>query len=168
MFSGFVFICIYYYYYVICYLGDVVNGFILTDIKWIGFCGNEMDVYLLLMLVIVSFFFSISYNLDKFDGFKLFVSKEIFLFFYLVMKYIVIFFCGGFFYIFLFILLLLFCKLIILDGVLMVGLGIINDNGMFVNLYEIFFIIYIVVYIGINFLFVGLMVFLGFVVFVWF
>ncbi len=81
MFSGFVLICIYHYYYVIRYLGDAANGPISTDIKWIGFRGNEMDVYLLLMPVIASLPFSTSYNSDKSDGFKPFVSKEISLFF---------------------------------------------------------------------------------------
>ena len=55
MFSGFVLICIYHYYYVIRYLGDAASGPISTDIKWIGFRDNEMDVYLLLMPVIASF-----------------------------------------------------------------------------------------------------------------
>ena len=91
MFSGFVLICIYHYYYVIRYLGDAANGPISTDIKWIGFRGNEMDVYLLLMPVIASLPFSTSYNSDKSDGFKPFVSKEISLFSYSVTKYIVTF-----------------------------------------------------------------------------
>lgn len=75
MLSGFVLICIYHYYYVIRYLGDAANGPISTDLKWIGFRDNEMDVYLLLMPVIASFPFSTSYNSDKSDGFKPFVSK---------------------------------------------------------------------------------------------
>ena len=54
MLSGFVLICIYHYYYVIRYLGNA-NGPISTDLKWIGFRDNEMDVYLLLMPVIASF-----------------------------------------------------------------------------------------------------------------
>ncbi len=151
MFSGFVLICIYHYYYVIRYLGDAANGPISTDIKWIGFRGNEMDVYLLLMPVIASLPFSTSYNSDKSDGFKPFVSKEISLFSYSVTKYIVTFFCGGLLYTFPFILSLLFCKLTIPDGVPTAGSGIINDNGMFANLYETSPITYIAVYIGINF-----------------
>ncbi len=55
LFSGFVLICIYHYYYVIRYLGNAAGGPISTDIKWIGFRDNEMDVYLLLMPVIASF-----------------------------------------------------------------------------------------------------------------
>lgn len=55
MLSGFVLICIYHYYYVIRYLGNAANGPISTDLKWIGFRDNEMDVYLLLMPVIASF-----------------------------------------------------------------------------------------------------------------
>lgn len=92
MFSGLALISIYHYYYVIRYLGDAANGPISTDIKWIGFRGNEMDVYLLLMPVIASLPFSTSYNSDKSDGFKPFVSKEISIFPYSVMKYIVTFF----------------------------------------------------------------------------
>ena len=151
MFSGFVLICIYHYYYVIRYLGDAANGPISTDIKWIGFRGNEMDVYLLLMPVIASLPFSTSYNSDKSDGFKPFVSKEISLFFLFsneIYRYI---FCGGLLYTFPFILSLLFCKLTIPDGVPTAGSGIINDNGMFANLYETSPITYIAVYIGINF-----------------
>ena len=167
MFSGFVLICIYHYYYVIRYLGDAANGPISTDIKWIGFRGNEMDVYLLLMPVIASFPFSTSYNSDKSDGFKPFVSKEISLFSYSVTKYIVTFFCGGLLYTFPFILSLLFCKLTIPDGVPTAGSGIINDNGMFANLYETSPITYIAVYIGINFLFAGLMALLGLAASAW-
>ena len=91
MLSGFVLICIYHYYYVIRYLGDAANGPISTDLKWIGFRDNEMDVYLLLMPVIASFPFSTSYNSDKSDGFKPFVSKGISIFPYSVAKYIVTF-----------------------------------------------------------------------------
>ena len=91
LFSGFVLICIYHYYYVIRYLGDAASGPISTDIKWIGFRDNEMDVYLLLMPVIASFPFSTSYNADKSDGFKPFVSKGISLFPYAITKYIVTF-----------------------------------------------------------------------------
>lgn len=167
MFSGFVLICIYHYYYVIRYLGDAANGPISTDIKWIGFRGNEMDVYLLLMPVIASLPFSTSYNSDKSDGFKPFVSKEISLFSYSVTKYIVTFFCGGLLYTFPFILSLLFCKLTIPDGVPTAGSGIINDNGMFANLYETSPITYIAVYIGINFLFAGLMALLGLAASAW-
>lgn len=97
MFSGFVLICIYHYYYVIRYLGDAASGPISTDIKWIGFRDNEMDVYLLLMPVIASFPFSTSYNSDKSDGFKPFVSKGISLFPYSITKYIVTFFAEDFF-----------------------------------------------------------------------
>lgn len=167
MFSGFVLICIYHYYYVIRYLGDAANGPISTDIKWIGFRGNEMDVYLLLMPVIASLPFSTSYNSDKSDGFKPFVSKEISLFSYSVTKYIVTFFCGGLLYTFPFILSLLFCKLTIPDGVPTAGSGIINDNGMFANLYETSPITYIAVYIGINFLFADLMALLGLAASAW-
>ena len=56
-----------------------------------------MDVYLLLMPVIASLPFSTSYNSDKSDGFKPFVSKEISLFSYSVTKYIVTFFAADFF-----------------------------------------------------------------------
>ena len=167
MFSGFVLICIYHYYYVIRYLGDAASGPISTDIKWIGFRDNEMDVYLLLMPVIASFPFSTSYNSDKSDGFKPFVSKGISLFPYSVTKYIVTFFCGGLLYTFPFILSLLFCKLTIPDGVPTAGSGIINDNGMFANLYETSPITYIAVYIGINFLFAGLMALLGLAASAW-
>ena len=52
MFSGFVLICIYHYYYVIRYLETLRP--ISTDIEWIGFRDNEMDVYLLLMPIIAS------------------------------------------------------------------------------------------------------------------
>ena len=121
-----------------------------------------MDVYLLLMPVIASLPFSTSYNSDKSDGFKPFVSKEISLFSYSVTKYIVTFFYG-LLYTFPFILSLLFCKLTIPDGVPTAGSGIINDNGMFANLYETSPITYIAVYIGINFLFAGLMALLGLV-----
>ncbi|HDR7661629.1 MULTISPECIES: hypothetical protein [Bacillus] len=167
MFSGFVLICIYHYYYVIRYLGDAASGPISTDIKWIGFRDNEMDVYLLLMPVIASFPFSTSYNSDKSDGFKLFVSKGISLFPYSVMKYIVTFFCGGFLYTFPFILSLLFCKLTIPDGTPTIGSGIINADGMFANLYFDAPLTYITVYIGINFLFAGLMALLGLAASVW-
>ncbi|TXR65168.1 hypothetical protein DM800_13330 [Bacillus sp. AY18-3] len=167
MFSGFVLICIYHYYYVIRYLGDAASGPISTDIKWIGFRDNEMDVYLLLMPVIASFPFSTSYNSDKSDGFKPFVSKRISLFPYSVMKYIVTFFCGGFLYTFPFILSLLFCKLTIPDGTPTIGSGIINADGMFANLYFDAPLTYITVYIGINFLFAGLMALLGLAASVW-
>ena len=151
MFSGFVLICIYHYYYVIRYLGDAASGPISTDIEWIGFRDNEMDVYLLLMPIIASLPFSTSYNSDKSDGFKQFVSKGINLFSYSITKYIVTFFCGGLLYTLPFILSLLFCKLTIPDGETPAGSGIINVNGMFANLYEASPIIYITVYIGINF-----------------
>lgn len=167
MFSGFILISVYHYYYVIRYLGDAANGPISTDIKWIGFRDNEMDVYLLLMPVIASFPFSTSYNSDKSDGFKPFVSKGISLFPYSVTKYIVTFFCGGFLYTFPFILSLLFCKLTIPDGVPTAGSGIINNNGMFADLYSSSPITYIIVYIGINFLFAGLMALLGLAASAW-
>lgn len=167
MFSGFVLICIYHYYYVIRYLGDAANGPISTDLKWIGFRDNEMDVYLLLMPVIASFPFSTSYNSDKSDGFKPFVSKGISIFPYSVTKYIVTFFCGGFLYTLPFILSLLFCKLTIPDGTPTVGSGIINADGMFANLYFNAPLTYITVYIGINFLFAGLMALLGLAASVW-
>ncbi|HDR6273396.1 MULTISPECIES: hypothetical protein [Bacillus] len=167
MFSGFVLICIYHYYYVIRYLGDAASGPISTDIKWIGFRDNEMDVYLLLMPIIASLPFSTSYNSDKSDGFKQFVSKGINLFSYSITKYIVTFFCGGLLYTLPFILSLLFCKLTIPDGETPAGSGIINVNGMFANLYEASPIIYITVYIGINFLFAGLMALLGLAASAW-
>lgn len=92
MFSGLALIFIYHYYYVIRYIGDGTDAFVTTAFKWIGFRDNEMDVYLLLMPVIASFPFSTSYNSDKSDGFKPFVSKGISLFPYSVTKYIVTFF----------------------------------------------------------------------------
>lgn len=97
MFSGLALISIYHYYYVIRYLGDATNGAIATAFKWIGFRNNEMEIYLLLMPVIASLPFSTSYNSDKSDGFKTFISKEISLFSYSFTKYIVTFFCGDFF-----------------------------------------------------------------------
>ncbi|MGE7882097.1 hypothetical protein [Bacillus sp. NPDC094077] len=167
MFSGLALISIYHYYYVIRYIGDGTNEFITTAFKWIGFRGNEMDVYLLLMPVIASLPFSTSYNSDKSDGFKQFISKEISLFPYSVTKYIVTFFCGGLLYTFPFILSLLFCKLTIPNGAPAVGSGVINENGMFANLYYDSPITYISVYIGINFLFAGLMALLGLAVSAW-
>ena len=167
MFSGFVLICIYHYYYVIRYLGDAASGPISTDIKWIGFRDNEMDVYLLLMPSLGVSPFSTSYNSDKSDGFKPFVSKGISLFPYSLMKYIVTFFCGGLLYTFPFILSLLFCKLTIPDGTPTIGSGIINADGMFANLYFDAPLTYITVYIGINFLFAGLMALLGLAASVW-
>lgn len=77
MFSGLALISIYHYYYVIRYSGDTANGAIATAFKWIGFRNNEMEIYLLLMPVIASLPFSTSYNSDKSDGFKTFISKEI-------------------------------------------------------------------------------------------
>lgn len=91
MFSGFVLICIYHYYYVIRYLGDAASGPISTDIKWIGFRDNEMDVYLLLMPVIASFpLVQVTIPISQIV-FKPFVSKGISLFPYSVTKYIVTF-----------------------------------------------------------------------------
>lgn len=167
MFSGLVLISIYHYYYVIRYIGDGTNEFVTTAFKWIGFRDNEMDVYLLLMPVIASLPFSTSYNSDKSDGFKPFVSKGISLFPYSVTKYIVTFFCGGLLYTFPFILSLLFCKLTIPNGAPVAGSGIINDNGMFANLYYDSPLIYISIYIGINFLFAGLMALLGLAASAW-
>lgn len=167
MFSGLALIFIYHYYYVIRYIGDGTDAFVTTAFKWIGFRDNEMDVYLLLMPVIASFPFSTSYNSDKSDGFKPFVSKGISLFPYSVTKYIVTFFCGGLLYTFPFILSLLFCKLTIPDGEPTAGSGIINDNGMFANLYYESPLTYITVYIGINFLFAGLMALLGLAASAW-
>ncbi|MCU5506637.1 hypothetical protein OCB09_25250 [Bacillus cereus] len=167
MFSGLALIFIYHYYYVIRYIGDGTDAFVTTAFKWIGFRDNEMDVYLLLMPVIASFPFSTSYNSDKSDGFKPFVSKGISLFPYSVTKYIVTFFCGGLLYTFPFILSLLYCKLTIPDGEPTAGSGIVNDNGMFANLYYESPLTYITVYIGINFLFAGLMALLGLAASAW-
>lgn len=97
MFSGLALISIYHYYYVIRYIGDGTDAFVTTAFKWIGFRDNEMDVYLLLMPVIASLPFSTSYNSDKSDGFKTFISKEISLLPYSVTKYIVTFFAEDFF-----------------------------------------------------------------------
>ncbi len=166
-FSGLALVSIYHYYYVIRYIGDGTDAFVTTAFQWIGFRNNEMDVYLLLMPVIASIPFSTSYNSDKSDGFKPFVSKEISLFPYSVTKYIVTFFCGGLLYTFPFILSLLFCKLTIPNGAPTAGLGIVNDNGMFANLYYDSPLTYIVVYIGINFLFAGLMALLGLAASAW-
>ena len=91
MFSGLALISIYHYYYVIRYIGDGTDVFVTTAFKWIGFRDNEMDVYLLLMPVIASLPFSTSYNSDKSDDFKPFISKRISLFPYSVTKYIVTF-----------------------------------------------------------------------------
>ncbi|PFL17755.1 hypothetical protein COJ07_22105 [Bacillus cereus] len=167
MFSGLVLISIYHYYYVIRYLGDATNGTMATAFKWIGFRDNEMDVYLLLMPVIASLPFSTSYNSDKSDGFKAFISKEISLFSYSFTKYIVTFFCGGFLYTLPFILSLLLCKLTIPDGDPTVGTSMINGNGVFAELYFSSPITYISLYIGINFLFAGLMALLGLTASTW-
>ncbi|MDH4423622.1 hypothetical protein CN931_12415 [Bacillus sp. AFS054943] len=167
MFSGLALISIYHYYYVIRYIGDGTDVFVTTAFKWIGFRDNEMDVYLLLMPVIASLPFSTSYNSDKSDDFKPFISKRISLFPYSVTKYIVTFFCGGILYTFPFILSLLFCILTIPNGAPAFGTGIINDNGMFANLYYDSPLTYIIVYIGINFLFAGLMALLGLAASVW-
>lgn len=95
------------------------------------------------------------------------MSKGISLFPYSLMKYIVTFFCGGLLYTFPFILSLLFCKLTIPDGTPTIGSGIINADGMFANLYFDAPLTYITVYIGINFLFAGLMALLGLAASVW-
>ncbi|KMN46992.1 hypothetical protein ACT1UG_15900 [Bacillus paramycoides] len=167
MFSGLALISIYHYYYVIRYLGDVANGSITTAVKWIGFRDNEMDVYLLLMPVIASLPFSTSYNSDKSDGFKAFISKDVSIFSYSFTKYIATFFCGGFLYTLPFILSLLFCKLTIPNGKPATGTGMINDNGMFAELYYSSPLTYISIYIGINFLFAGLMALLGLAASTW-
>ncbi|MED0959045.1 hypothetical protein ACQKD9_18215 [Bacillus paramycoides] len=167
MFSGLALISIYHYYYVIRYLGDAANGSITTAVKWIGFRDNEMDVYLLLMPVIASLPFSTSYNSDKSDGFKAFISKEVSIFSYSFTKYIATFFCGGFLYTLPFILSLLFCKLTIPNGEPTAGTGMINDNGMFAELYYSSPLTYISIYIGINFLFAGLMALLGLAASTW-
>ncbi|CAM4059650.1 hypothetical protein [Bacillus paramycoides] len=167
MFSGLALISIYHYYYVIRYLGDAANGSITTAVKWIGFRDNEMDVYLLLMPVIASLPFSTSYNSDKSDGFKAFISKDVSIFSYSLTKYIATFFCGGFLYTLPFILSLLFCKLTIPNGEPTAGTGMINDNGMFAELYYSSPLTYISIYIGINFLFAGLMALLGLAASTW-
>ncbi|MED1091902.1 hypothetical protein [Bacillus paramycoides] len=167
MFSGLALISIYHYYYVIRYLGDAANGSITTAVKWIGFRDNEMDVYLLLMPVIASLPFSTSYNSDKSDGFKVFISKDVSIFSYSFTKYIATFFCGGFLYTLPFILSLLFCKLTIPNGEPTAGTGMINDNGMFAELYYSSPLTYISIYIGINFLFAGLMALLGLAASTW-
>ncbi|WP_242272220.1 hypothetical protein [Bacillus cereus group sp. BfR-BA-01310] len=167
MFSGLALISIYHYYYVIRYLGDVANGSITTAVKWIGFRDNEMDVYLLLMPVIASLPFSTSYNSDKSDGFKAFISNDVSIFSYSFTKYIATFFCGGFLYTLPFILSLLFCKLTIPNGEPTAGTGMINDNGMFAELYYSSPLTYISIYIGINFLFAGLMALLGLAASTW-
>ncbi|MGG0760887.1 hypothetical protein [Bacillus paramycoides] len=167
MFSGLALISIYHYYYVIRYLGDAANESITTAVKWIGFRDNEMDVYLLLMPVIASLPFSTSYNSDKSDGFKVFISKDVSIFSYSFTKYIATFFCGGFLYTLPFILSLLFCKLTIPNGEPTAGTGMINDNGMFAELYYSSPLTYISIYIGINFLFAGLMALLGLAASTW-
>ena len=145
---------------------DAASGPISTDIKWIGFRDNEMDVYLLLMPIIASLPLVQVTTRINLMALK-FVSKGINLFSYSITKYIVTFFCGGLLYTLPFILSLLFCKLTIPDGETPAGSGIINVNGMFANLYEASPIIYITVYIGINFLFAGLMALLGLAASAW-
>lgn len=166
-FSMFVLILIYHYYYVIQYIGDIPDNVVTTAYKWIGFRDNEMDVYLLLMPVIASLPFSTSYNSDKSDGFKSFISREIPIFPYLFTKYIVTFFSGGILYIFPFLFSLLLCKLTIPDGMPPLTSEIINNNGMFASLYYTSPITYISLYIGINFLFAGLMAVLGLAASIW-
>ncbi|WP_459500643.1 hypothetical protein [Bacillus sp. C1] len=160
-FSMFVLILIYHYYYVIQYIGDVPDNTITTAYKWIGFRDNEMDVYFLLMPVIASLPFSTSYNSDKADGFKVFISKEISIFPYLYTKYIVTFFSGGILYTFPFLFSLLLCKLTIPNGIPNLSSEIISNNGMFASIYFDSPIAYIFIYIGINFMFAGLMAVLG-------
>ena len=165
--SMFVLVFIYHYYYVLQYVGVIPNELLTTSYKWIGFRDDEMDVYLLLMPIIASIPFSTSYNADKSDGFKPFISKEIPMFSYLCTKYIVTFFCGGLLYIFPFLLSLLLCKLTIPDGIPSLTSGIINTNGMFASLYYNSPIDYISIYIIINFIFAGLMAVLGLAASIW-
>ncbi len=167
LFSWFTLVSIYHYYYIVQYLGDTPDDLFTTSYKWIGFRDNEMDVYLLLMPVLAALPFSTSYNSDKTDKFKSFVSKEIPFFPYVCTKYIVTFLIGGFLYILPFVFSLLFCKLTIPDGSPTPTLGIIKDNGMFASLYFSSPITYISLYIGINFLFAGLMAVLGLSASIW-
>ncbi|MCI0767951.1 hypothetical protein [Bacillus sp. TL12] len=167
LFSWFTLVSIYHYYYIVQYLGDTPDELFTTAYKWIGFRDNEMDVYLLLMPVLAALPFSTSYNSDKTDKFKSFVSKEIPFFPYVCTKYIVTFLIGGFLYILPFIFSLLFCKLTIPDGSPTPTLSIIKDNGMFASLYFSSPITYISLYIGINFLFAGLMAVLGLSASIW-
>ncbi len=165
--SWLILVSIYHYYYVLRYLGGLPDGLLITAYKWIGFRDNGMDVYLLLMPVLAALPFSTSYNSDKVDKFKSFVSKEIPFFPYVFTKYIVTFLIGGLLYILPFVFSLLFCKLTIPDGIPTTDLGIIKDNSMFSSLYFSSPISYISLYIGINFLFAGLMAVLGLSASIW-
>ncbi|HEK9099758.1 hypothetical protein KFD70_07365 [Bacillus pfraonensis] len=167
LFSWFILVSIYHYYYIIQYLGGEPDELFTTAYKWIGFRDNEMDVYLLLMPVLAALPFSTSYNFDKADKFKSFVSKEISFFPYVCTKYIVTFLIGGLLYILPFVFSLLFCKLTIPDGSPTPTLGMIKDNSMFASLYFSSPITYISLYIGINFLFAALMAVLGLSASIW-
>ncbi|MBO1581833.1 hypothetical protein [Bacillus sp. XF8] len=167
LFSWLILVSVYHYFYVLQYLGGVPDELLATAYKWIGFRDNEMDVYLLLMPVLASLPFSTSYNSDKADKFKSFVSKEIPFFPYVCTKYIVTFLIGGLLYILPFAFSLLLCKLTIQDGTPTPALGIIKDNSMFASLYFSSPITYISLYIGINFLFAGLMAVLGLSASIW-
>ncbi|MEY8348586.1 hypothetical protein AALF16_09785 [Bacillus cereus] len=167
LFTWFILSLIYHYYYITQYLNSEPDELLTTAYKWIGFRDNEMDVYLLLMPVLAALPFSTSYNSDKADKFKSFVSKEIPFFPYVCTKYIVTFLIGGFLYILPFGFSLLFCKLTIPDGSPTPTLGMINDNGMFASLYFSSPITYISLYIGIIFLFAGLMAVLGLSASIW-
>lgn len=166
-FSWFILVSIYHYYYIIQYLGGEPDELFTTAYKWIGFRDNEMDVYLLLMPVLAALPFSTSYNSDKADKFKSFVSKEISFLPYVCTKYIVTFLIGGLLYILPFVFSLLFCKLTIPDGSPTPTLGMIKDNSMFASLYFSSPITYISLYIGINFLFAALMAVLGLSASIW-
>ncbi|PDY45909.1 hypothetical protein [Bacillus pseudomycoides] len=167
LFSWLILVSIYHYFYILKYLGEVPDELLATAYKWIGFRDDEMDVYLLLMPVLAALPFSTSYNSDKADKFKSFVSKEVPFFPYVCTKYIVTFLIGGLLYILPFVFSLLFCKLTIQDGVPTPALGIIKDNSMFASLYFSSPITYISLYIGINFLFAGLMAVLGLSASIW-
>jgi len=167
LFSWLILVSIYHYFYISKYLGGVPDELLATAYKWIGFRDDEMDVYLLLMPVLAALPFSTSYNSDKADKFKSFVSKEVPFFPYVCTKYIVTFLIGGLLYILPFVFSLLFCKLTIQDGIPTPALGVIKDNGMFASLYFSSPITYISLYIGINFLFAGLMAVLGLAASIW-
>ncbi|MCX2825952.1 MULTISPECIES: hypothetical protein [Bacillus] len=167
LFSWLILVSIYHYFYILKYLGGVPDELLATAYKWIGFRDDEMDVYLLLMPVLAALPFSTSYNSDQADKFKSFVSKEVPFFPYVCTKYIVTFLSGGLLYILPFVFSLLFCKLTIQDGIPTPALSIIKDNGMFASLYFSSPITYISLYIGINFLFAGLMAVLGLSASIW-
>ncbi|MEB3056239.1 hypothetical protein [Bacillus pseudomycoides] len=167
LFSWLILVSIYHYFYILKYLGRVPDELLATAYKWIGFRDDEMDVYLLFMPVLAALPFSTSYNSDQADKFKSFVSKEVPFFPYVCTKYIVTFLSGGLLYILPFVFSLLFCKLTIQDGIPTPALSIIKDNGMFASLYFSSPITYISLYIGINFLFAGLMAVLGLSASIW-